>query len=79
MTYVIRNLLRDEERAVNILVWGCGAVCASCLLASLVAMAVLRQRRTPGSQVRLSQRICFSGLMQGLPDPHRAYSSSDAP
>ncbi len=42
MTHVLRNLLCDEERASNVIIWGCGAVCAVCFLTSLVAMAVLR-------------------------------------
>jgi hypothetical protein len=38
----IRHLLRDEERAANVLIWGSGAVVAVCFVAALLARAVLR-------------------------------------
>jgi hypothetical protein len=37
----VLNLLHDEERAGNLVIWGSGAVCAVCLAVALLAIAVM--------------------------------------
>ena len=62
MTDVLRILLRDEERASAVLIWGCGAICAAGFLASLFAMAV------PGSAapwVGIAPVLRFTGCERG--------------
>ena len=38
----LRKLLRSEERAANVFIWGASAAGTAALVAALVAMAVLR-------------------------------------
>jgi hypothetical protein len=42
ISQALHRFFPDEERASNIIVWGCGAVAALCFVASLVAMGVLK-------------------------------------
>jgi hypothetical protein len=37
----LRRLLRGDDRAASILIWGAGAVCAACFAAALLAMALM--------------------------------------
>jgi hypothetical protein len=42
MFVAVRNLLADEERASTIVIGGAAVVVAICLVASLLAMALMR-------------------------------------
>lgn len=38
----LHKLLRDEERAANLIVWGAGAIAGLCFAAAVLAIAVMR-------------------------------------
>lgn len=42
MLQSLRDLLRDEERAANVFIWGTCALGTAAFVAALVAMALLR-------------------------------------
>lgn len=38
----VRKLLRDEERAGNLVIWGAGAIGGLCFAAAVLAIAVMK-------------------------------------